>query len=64
MYDALKISSANTTKHYFVATEKKKGGVGIFSFADLTNVWLGFLVFALENCIFSVLESSAVCRFS
>ena len=60
----LKISSANTTKHYFVATEQKEGDIGIFSFADLTNVWLGFSVFALENCGFSVLGSSAVCRFS
>ena len=34
----------------------KEGGVGIFGFADLTNAWFGFSVFALEeNCGFSVL---------
>ena len=42
-----------------------EGGVGIFSFADLANVWFGFSVFALlENCGFSVLGSSTVCGFS
>ena len=31
-----------------------EGGVGIFGFADLANVWFGFSVFAFENCGFSV----------
>ena len=30
----------------------------------MVNVWFGFSVFALENCGFSVLGSSAVCGFS
>ena len=30
------------------------GGIGIFGFADLANVWIGFSVFALENYGFSV----------
>ena len=41
-----------------------EGGVGIFGFADLTNVWLGFSGFALKNCGFVVLVSSTVCGFS
>ena len=42
----------------------KEAGVAIFGFADFTNVWLGFSVFPLENCGFSVLGSSTVCGFS
>ena len=48
----LKISSANTTKHYFVATEQKEGGIGIFSFADLINNWLGFSGFRTRKLRF------------
>ena len=31
---------------------------------DLAEFWFGFSVFALENCVFLVLVSNAVCRFS
>ena len=30
----------------------EEGGLGIFGFSDLANVWFGFSVFALENCGF------------
>ena len=38
----------------------KKGALGYFGFADLANFWLGFSVFALKNCGFSVLVSCAM----
>ena len=42
----------------------KRGGFGLFGFADLANLWFGFSVFALKNCGFSVLAFCAVCGFS
>lgn len=36
----------------------------IFGFADLAKFWFSFFIFAIKNCGFWVLVSSAVCGFS
>ena len=40
------------------------GGHWNFQFSDLANFWSMVFFFALENCEFSVLVSSAVCGYS
>jgi len=52
-------------KHVLLLIDhNKEGGVGIFGFADPATYWLGFSVFALKNCGFSVLVFRTVCGFS
>ena len=46
----------------FFPNMARRGHIGIFGFVDLANVWFSFLVFTLENCSFSVMGSSRVCR--